>query len=196
MRSMRIAALASAWLFAAGDVSGAKAAITVLSGVWDRATGPTFGSIEIPSPSQFAETLNLQLIMSEPAISGDLSNIFDFNENDYRVSDGAHVGGSDVRFSDDFGFTGVAVHWRGLLNGLTQSEDFVKSGIRYVYTSTYRNEIFARFDTDGPVAWTLTIDSLRISATPEPSTWAMLVTGFAGLGASLRLRCRQARRSA
>ena len=51
----------------------------------------------------------------------------------------------------------------------------------YVFTATAASEILRLYQSSGTQASPI-VDNISIAAVPEPSTWAMLVLGFAGVG--------------
>ncbi len=47
--------------------------------------------------------------------------------------------------------------------------------------------------TDGNGGGTFGIDDLQLGGVPEPTTWSLMIVGFAGLGLSLRSRAKTAK---
>ena len=60
--------------------------------------------------------------------------------------------------------------------------------LRYSYTSL-PGPGHAGFQTTGDEGWGVT--ALSVTAVPEPATWAMMLIGFGGLGAALRMNRRR-----
>jgi hypothetical protein len=108
----------------------------------------------------------------------------------YGVADGIHYGGNDVPTFRDHAFTGTAfsailkvqrpyrlvTHWGGDIG------DVEERGFYYL-EAVYGDFYFA---SPGPVRLDYAFD--RISAVPEPSSWAILIAGFGLAGWSLRRR--------
>ena len=83
------------------------------------------------------------------------------------VSDGASSVGS-------FTYVTFASQTGGFLIEVS-SNDLLDHGPR-IYTGTETNPIFS------PGVFVLDSGTLTVTAVPEPSTWAMMLLGFAGLG--------------
>jgi hypothetical protein len=93
----------------------------------------------------------------------------------------ADTGGAATTFSYDLS---VPANSRGNMNWVAQSLDFVATGASTTIT-------FASGSGGANCCYGAAIDNVAIAnAVPEPATWALMLTGFFGLGAALR-RARQ-----
>jgi hypothetical protein len=84
---------------------------------------------------------------------------------------------ADVNLVGDFGNTG----WVHAVQGLDAGVYTIEAGVRNVGDDPATFE--PGFDSQ------LLLDNIQVSV-PEPETWALMILGFAGLGAALRARRR------
>ena len=110
----------------------------------------------------------------------------------YGMADGVHYGGDDVPAYWDHALFGrnfstllrVERPYRLLQNWGGDIGDVEERGLYYLdaaYGDLY-------FPTAAPVR--MDYGFVRVGEVPEPSSWAMLITGFAVIGAALRLKRR------
>ncbi len=108
-----------------------------------------------------------------------------FNSTAYDSYLGIHSGSFNpanslqnaIGYSDDFG---------GTLNGGFTSLSLLAGVSYFAVSSGFSNSDFGAYslNINGPG----TITSGVVAAVPEPATWAMLLFGFAGIGAAMRRR--------
>ncbi|MDZ4370169.1 MAG: PEPxxWA-CTERM sorting domain-containing protein [Phenylobacterium sp.] len=106
-------------------------------------------------------------------------DIVDYNDDAYvRVFSGSTnevVFASDVAAVGDQGQT----PWTTFFSGRLAAGDYViEAGVRNID------------DGDPDYSSKLLLDNVGLAAVPEPATWAMMILGFASVGAALRRRSR------
>jgi choice-of-anchor C domain-containing protein len=65
----------------------------------------------------------------------------------------------------------------------------------YIFTGSGSPTVLSFAADPGSSAFGLALDDVSISAVPEPSTWAMLIFGFAGIGYMMRRRAKHVQQS-
>lgn len=119
-----------------------------------------------------------------------LTFIYSVSYDFYGVADGNHYGGNDVPTFWDHAFTGTAFSrilrvqrpYRLVSNWGGDIGDIEERGLYYL-DAVYGDFYFA---DPGPVRLDYMFE--RISAVPEPSSWAMMIAGFGPAGWHLRRR--------
>lgn len=132
-----------------------------------------------------------RFFFDQPAGPGSLLTfIHNVDYDFYGVDDGIHYGGDDVPTFRDYSFTGATFstllrverpyrqlwHWGGEIG------DVEERGVYHIDAAFGE----CAFLSPGPVR--LDYGFERVGEVPEPSSWAMLITGFLAVGSALRVR--------
>jgi choice-of-anchor C domain-containing protein len=158
------------WTVSGGNVDWIK-------GYWQSSDGDGF-SVDLngDQPGAISQTIDT-VIGQTYTLSFDMSGNPD-NGSDLRLIL-ADTGGAPTTFAYDLD---VSSNSRGTMNWMPQSLNFTATGASTVITFASGNSNCCF----GPA-----IDNVAIAdAVPEPSSWALMLTGFLGMGTVLR-RSRQ-----
>jgi hypothetical protein len=191
--------------FETGDLGGwsfSNGFVQVVTSADDVSQNPIFGEHYLPTGGSFFAQLTAGVdvgvysllsqdftLGSASTVSGDAAFLaFDsapFNDDGYVRILNADTGAlvqvlfaSDVNTVGDFGHT----DWTSFTSNVLGAGNYrLEAGVR-------NNPE----DSDNAFSSELIVDSFAVSAAavPEPAAWALMLTGFAGLGAALRRRRR------
>ena len=133
-----------------------------------------------------------RLMVDRPLAEGSVLTIIHNLSYDFLgVSDGTWYGGNDVPAYWDYPIQGSTLSriirvdrpYR-ISAGFWGDEIGYVDEVGFYYADVLLGDFY--FASNDPVRLDVSIE--RISAVPEPSGWAMLITGFAVIGAALRVR--------